>query len=347
MPKKKDFNDLIKLYNIRHKNKYDYSKAIYLGINLDICIQCPIHGEFLQTADSHKLYGCPKCGEIKRNEYYKKCSNKYSTDVIKEYIKSIGNHYIINLKEEYEYNSIDFISVFCAKHNIENKYQIRKILSRKSFCNQCKYINRSIISSKPQLHRRITFSEFIDKTNNIFPKGFYSFEKLYGDTDFLISDAVIKVTCHRHNLVFIRKATNIINNKCACYVCNKSISGPERIIWKELDNRHIQFEFQKVFDGLKIGRKKYLKTDFYIPIFNLVIEYNGEQHYKPLKRGQNISDDEALERFNNLKQNDKIKYQYCINNLINIEIITYKQKNIKKILSDLIIKYETRHNKGS
>jgi hypothetical protein len=49
-----------------HKGKYDYSKTIYTRNHEQVCIICPLHGEFLQTPASHTLSknpsGCPKCG---------------------------------------------------------------------------------------------------------------------------------------------------------------------------------------------------------------------------------------------------------------------------------------------
>lgn len=50
-----------------HGLKYDYSKVKYTGNKFDICIICPIHGEFNQSAKGHLSgYGCPKCGIKKR-----------------------------------------------------------------------------------------------------------------------------------------------------------------------------------------------------------------------------------------------------------------------------------------
>jgi hypothetical protein len=52
-----------------HGSNYDYDKVELKGSNAQICIICPIHGEFLQTPADH-LYGrgvgagCPECGRI-------------------------------------------------------------------------------------------------------------------------------------------------------------------------------------------------------------------------------------------------------------------------------------------
>ena len=45
-----------------HKDKYDYSKVEYKGYGTEVCIICPVHGEFWQTPRDHfGGYGCHKC----------------------------------------------------------------------------------------------------------------------------------------------------------------------------------------------------------------------------------------------------------------------------------------------
>jgi hypothetical protein len=45
-----------------HGQKYDYSLVDYQGAHTKVTIICPIHGEFLQTANDHKqAKGCAKC----------------------------------------------------------------------------------------------------------------------------------------------------------------------------------------------------------------------------------------------------------------------------------------------
>lgn len=36
-----------------HGNKYDYSKVEYEKNDIQVCIICPIHGEFWQTPKNH------------------------------------------------------------------------------------------------------------------------------------------------------------------------------------------------------------------------------------------------------------------------------------------------------
>ena len=45
-----------------HKDKYDYSKVEYKGYGTEVCIICPVHGEFWQTPRDHfGGNGCHKC----------------------------------------------------------------------------------------------------------------------------------------------------------------------------------------------------------------------------------------------------------------------------------------------
>ena len=83
-----------------HKEKYDYSRSIYLGADKHITIVCPVHGEFTQSAASHtnQECGCPSCshsisqGELKIQEFIQQfdsviCRNRtiitpYELDIV-------------------------------------------------------------------------------------------------------------------------------------------------------------------------------------------------------------------------------------------------------------------------
>lgn len=62
---KSNLERFIKKARLIHGDKYDYSRSVYVKAKEKICIICPIHGEFWQTARNH-LYlkqGCPRCSE--------------------------------------------------------------------------------------------------------------------------------------------------------------------------------------------------------------------------------------------------------------------------------------------
>lgn len=75
-----DTNRFIEKSNIIHGNKYNYSKVEYINNYSHIIIICPIHGEFLQTPNSHVCKsGCPTCKTDKLIEINTK-SDKYYID---------------------------------------------------------------------------------------------------------------------------------------------------------------------------------------------------------------------------------------------------------------------------
>lgn len=97
-----------------------------------------------------------------------------------------------------------------------------------------------------------------------------------------------------------------------------------------LDSWEIEYETQKTFDNCRNKRK--LLFDFYIKDANLLIEYDGEQHYFPVRGG--------MKQFNITNKNDYIKDLYCLNNNINLlRIPYYKKDDIPYILFDNLLKY--------
>lgn len=81
---------------------------------------------------------------------------------------------------------------------------------------------------------------------------------------------------------------------------------------------------------------KYYRFDFYLPKYNLFIEYDGEQHYKPVKY-HNQSDEETNLAFRRTQEHDKIKNAYCEEKNINLLRIPYWEKeNIETIINSCL-----------
>jgi very-short-patch-repair endonuclease len=112
-----------------------------------------------------------------------------------------------------------------------------------------------------------------------------------------------------------------------CSECNSSSKGEDRIvsIFKE---RKIKFLRNYQFEYCK--RIKKLKFDFYMPDYNICIEYDGEHHFKENK----YFGEGNLEY---IKINDSIKNEFCKLNDIKLIRISYKEfKNIENILKEKI-----------
>lgn len=68
-------------------DKYDYSKVTYVTNRVNVCIVCPIHGEFYQTPHSHLSgRGCPKClYKSQYNLYNRLCNELPNLEILYEY----------------------------------------------------------------------------------------------------------------------------------------------------------------------------------------------------------------------------------------------------------------------
>ena len=111
-------------------------------------------------------------------------------------------------------------------------------------------------------------------------------------------------------------------------------SKGETIISEYLKENNINYISEYTFDDCR--NKRPLPFDFYLPDYNLLIEYDGEQHFEP------VDFFGGEEQFEYQKYNDNIKNTYCIKNNINLIRIPYWDfDNIEKILDEVL------SNKGS
>lgn len=101
--------------------------------------------------------------------------------------------------------------------------------------------------------------------------------------------------------------------------CGCINSKGELKIKKFLDDNNIKYQQQKSFIGLKGTGNKCLTYDFYLPDYNVLIEYQGEQHYKPIEHFG------GEEHYNRQIEHDKRKRQYAQNNNYLLIEISYLQ----------------------
>ena len=111
-----------------------------------------------------------------------------------------------------------------------------------------------------------------------------------------------------------------------CPYCN-SPKG-ELIISKILNKLSIPYESQKTFDDLK--DRDCLSYDFYIPGQNILIEYQGLQHYQPIDY---FGGDTT---FKKQQRHDKLKAEYAKSHNYNLIDVPYTQDTLFKIKKYLV-----------
>lgn len=105
-------------------------------------------------------------------------------------------------------------------------------------------------------------------------------------------------------------------------------SKGERIISSFLSECKIPFEKEKSFSNC--NHKAPLRFDFYIPKYNLCIEYDGEQHFRPVRRFG------GKKGFQACKTRDDIKFAFCLEHKISLLRIPSEWQNIPKIIPKFI-----------
>lgn len=121
----------------------------------------------------------------------------------------------------------------------------------------------------------------------------------------------------------------------SCRLCEKNISNGEHYIESILKDYNIDFKQQLRISECK--DKRSLPFDF--AIFKdskivFLIEYNGRQHYDSNSKF-------SKNNFEDRQNKDKIKREYCLQNNIDLLIISYSEfKNLKNIISEKLTEYK-------
>ena len=137
----------------------------------------------------------------------------------------------------------------------------------------------------------------------------------------------IIIKCKKCEYIFQQTPCHIYDRGICCGSCNGSRG--EQSIERYLKSNNIKYVMQYRFDGCR--HKNLLPFDFYLPDYNICIEYQGKQHYEPVEYfgGEKSFKTQILR--------DNIKREYCKNNGIILIEISYKDfKNINQILNNTL-----------
>lgn len=136
--------------------------------------------------------------------------------------------------------------------------------------------------------------------------------------------------CEKCHSEFIDYPDYVLRRGCP----NCDGTSMEQKIGIILTNNCIEYRTQYSFVDCKDQRV--LPFDFYLPKYNILIEYDGQQHYHPVNFG-GISNDEAFENFKITQLHDNIKTEYCkTHNIPLIRIPYWDNKNMEQIILDNI-----------
>lgn len=289
-----------------HKNKYNYSKVDYINANTKVCIICPEHGEFLQTPHHHlEGHGC------------KKCANK-KLQALKADTKEIFIEKAIKVhNNKYNYDFVQYINqrtpvtIICPKHGKFEQTPDSHLNGAE--CPKCAI-------EKVSQARKLTLEQFLSKSTRIHGNKYD-----YSKVEFNNIDDHITIICPIHGN-FKQRVYNHLNG-CGCSKCKQSKG--EEYIQQILTEQNIEFISQyKIPIDKTINNSGFTSVDFYLPNHNIIIEYNGIQHYVPQKYfgGKLKYDTYQVPRDNYIKS-------YCKQNSIRLVEIDYTHKTKQDIIN--------------
>jgi len=151
----------------------------------------------------------------------------------------------------------------------------------------------------------------------------------------------ILIRCKTCGHEFRQQANNHLFGQ-GCPSCSRSKGEKAIELW--LKNNNINNKPEHWFEDCR-GICRPLPFDFWLPEHNILIEYQGRQHYELVYFSKDDKHKESLEKnFEQTKINDSIKKQYCIDKGIELVEISYKQlRSIDKILSTKLINNKNSH----
>lgn len=234
---------------------YSFKETIYINQRTKVKVNCKLHGDFFIMAGhlmNQKNTGCPEC--------HNKTKRKNTEQFIKKAQEVHGD-------ENYDYSQTKYINnktkvkIICSVHGIFETTP-RDFLLNKSRCPECGKEN----SAKK---RASNTNLFIKKAREIHGNKYD-----YSLVDYKNNHEKIKIICPIHG-VFEQSPNSHLGGN-GCIKCKNS-KGEEKIN-SFLVSKNVFFEKEKTFKNLKDERK--LRYDFYIPSKNLLIEYQGSQHFK-------------------------------------------------------------------
>ncbi len=300
---KRDLLFFIKKSNNIHNNKYCYDNVNYINLATNIIIICPVHGPFNQSPKNH-IYakqGCPKCTKKFQKLTH---ANFIRNNMLFDYFYSIEN---------LQYTK--HILIKCKKHNKIFKQTPKNHILGKIGCSMCMH------ESRINKHKE----KFITTSNKIHNNK-YDYSKII----YINSYTNVEIICPIHGSFWQLPKVHK-NKKCNCPECLQLSKG-ELFIQSYCINNNIKNKKQKTFDNCK--NKIKLRFDFYLEELNICIEYDGEQHFKPILFFG------GKESFKKIQINDNIKTKFCKDNNIKLIRFNYKQteNEIKEILNEITIK---------
>lgn len=271
------FNRYLKRTDRKYGKFFDYSNSIYVDLNTEILIKCPIHGEFYQTPLKHVLLkdgGCAGCSKNNKKKIVRgQVSGHSKEDFLLQAKAKFGDRFVYDLSV-FKYFGYPNIKIICPIHG-EFEIAPYRHISSKFGCNKCS------VESTTKL-KRFSYNDIINKVTEVHGNK-YSLPD-YNEKKYQNTQHKIDVICKIHGLFRIT-TTRLLQGK-GCQICSSKINNnPGVYSFKlfesipELIDKPAYIYYLKINDGeyYKIGittnsiakRISYFKSG--VGVFNVIL----------------------------------------------------------------------------
>jgi rRNA maturation endonuclease Nob1 len=229
-------DEFIEKSKLKYGDLYDYNKVQYNTNRDNVIIGCKIHGDFLQSPDTHlrdKGKGCPKCSGKKKlttDEFIYRGNNKY--DGKYDYSKSV-----------YVNNSTN-ITIICPSHGEFEQTSSTHLRDTAKGCPKC------------CKQFQDTLETFIDKAK-LKHGDLYD----YTNVNYINSKTKVDIICEIHGIFSQKPSKHIMGHKCPhCSISKKD--NLESFIAKAIKTHGLRYDYSKVnyiqtFQNVEIICKKH------------------------------------------------------------------------------------------
>ena len=295
-----DAKDLTKGQNIKVKLKCDYCGKIY---------ETAFRNYYLTMNSNNKKCCCYNCRRQKQLEttFLDRQQNLYDKAIIACNKKG---YKLSSDKKDIMCNTT-YVKYICPNHGIQ-QMRISNLINGRG-CPKCQVDNNA---ERYKLNIEEVCKRIEDCGGELLNKDSYINNRTKN----------LMITCPICNKPFKTSLAHFVQHggQC-CGECSDRESLGEKHIRKYLEENSIDFKQEFWFKDCR--DVKPLPFDFYLPKYNLCIEFDGRQHFEETNHfGHGVE---------HQKKHDEIKNQYCKENNIDLLRISYKQiSKINEILKN-------------
>lgn len=234
--------------NAVHHGKYDYSRVALVNVSDKVEIICPSHGSFWQDMYTHTKLSvdCPKC--------MREADKLSLDDFIAKSIAVHGGRYDYS-KVVYG-NNVSMVKIICGLHG-EFTQRAGSHMSGCG-CRKC-HIEET----------RLTTEQFIENAREVHGDTYDYSKVIYKG-----NKVPVEIICPSHG-TFLMKPNSHTSTRNGCRLC-----------WESKGEKAVEVCLKKY--GIPYIREYRIEPslyryDFYLPGLDILIEFNGIQHYQPVE----------------------------------------------------------------